>query len=156
MTTNPEETTAPSSDHDAEKPLQGWKEIAAYLERDVRTARRWEKTTGLPVRRYREDRRSSVYSFPSEIEAWQRSRGADEGDRMPFPRFWTRLAPAAGVVALMVAGWLLVNGPILNPEQPYAEAANPSGMMARQVWAEPDTDGTGSVSRDGRFLSYNH
>ena len=75
---------------------------------------------------------------------------------MTFPRFWTRLAPAAGVVALMVAGWLLVNGPILNPEQPYTEAANPSGMMARQVWAEPDTDGTGSVSRDGRFLAYNH
>ena len=31
-----------------ETPLQGWKEIAAYLERDERTARRWELVEGLP------------------------------------------------------------------------------------------------------------
>ena len=45
-----------------EKPLQSWKEIAAYLERDVRTARRWEQAEGLPVRRHRSSSRSSVYA----------------------------------------------------------------------------------------------
>ena len=29
-----------------EKPLESWKEIAVYLQRDVRTVRRWEKHEG--------------------------------------------------------------------------------------------------------------
>ena len=29
-----------------EIPLQGWKEISSYLERDIRTAQRWEKEWG--------------------------------------------------------------------------------------------------------------
>ena len=29
--------------------LESWKEIAAYLGRDVRTAQRWERLGGLPV-----------------------------------------------------------------------------------------------------------
>lgn len=45
---------------EGEKPLQSWKEIAAYLERDSRTARRWEKTLGLPVRRHGDSSRASV------------------------------------------------------------------------------------------------
>ena len=49
-----------------ETPLQGWKEIASYLERDHRTARRWELVDGLPIRRLRIERRSSVYAYPSE------------------------------------------------------------------------------------------
>ncbi len=31
--------------------LNGWKEIAVHLGRGVRTAQRWEKEYGLPVRR---------------------------------------------------------------------------------------------------------
>ena len=31
--------------------LDSWKEIAAYLNRDLRTLQRWEKTANLPIRR---------------------------------------------------------------------------------------------------------
>ena len=31
--------------------LDSWKEIAAYLNRDLRTLQRWEKTAKLPIRR---------------------------------------------------------------------------------------------------------
>ena len=31
--------------------LDSWKEIAAYLRRDIRTVQRWEKQEGLPVHR---------------------------------------------------------------------------------------------------------
>ena len=31
--------------------LDSWKEIARYLNRDVRTVQRWEETGGLPVYR---------------------------------------------------------------------------------------------------------
>jgi hypothetical protein len=54
--------------------LQSWKEIAAYLKRGVRTAQRWERCAGLPVRRPRPGDRSPVFAFPSEIDQWMHSR----------------------------------------------------------------------------------
>ena len=33
--------------------LDSWKEIAAYLNRDVTTVQRWEKREGMPVHRHR-------------------------------------------------------------------------------------------------------
>lgn len=54
--------------------LQSWKEIAAYLKRGVRTAQRWERCAGLPVRRPRAGDRSPVFAFPSEIDQWMHSR----------------------------------------------------------------------------------
>jgi hypothetical protein len=54
--------------------LQSWKEIAAYLKRGVRTAQRWERCAGLPVRRPRAGDRSPVFAFPSEIDEWMHSR----------------------------------------------------------------------------------
>ena len=48
--------------------LDSWKEIAAYLKRDVTTVRRWEKREGLPVHRQLHERRDSVYAYPIEID----------------------------------------------------------------------------------------
>ena len=56
-----------SNDTRQEKPLQSWKEIAAYLDRDERTVQRWEKAEALPVRRHRSGIRSSVYAYASEL-----------------------------------------------------------------------------------------
>jgi tetratricopeptide (TPR) repeat protein len=50
--------------------LQGWKEIADYLNRDERTAKRWEKQRGLPVRRIPGEGRANVYVIVSELEGW--------------------------------------------------------------------------------------
>lgn len=52
--------------------LHGWKEIAAYLGRDERTAKRWEKQRGLPVRRIPGSGRANVYILLPELEAWLR------------------------------------------------------------------------------------
>ena len=60
--------------------LQSWKEIAAYLKRGVRTAQRWERDAGLPVRRPRPGDRNPVFAFPSEIDEWLHSRPTK-----PFP-----------------------------------------------------------------------
>jgi eukaryotic-like serine/threonine-protein kinase len=54
--------------------LSSWKEIAGYLERDVTTVRRWEKTLGLPVYRLQRQKLGAVYAFQGEIDAWLRSR----------------------------------------------------------------------------------
>jgi TolB-like protein/Flp pilus assembly protein TadD len=54
--------------------LDSWKEIAAYLKRDVTTVQRWEKREGMPVHRHLHDRLGSVYAFNSELDAWVQSR----------------------------------------------------------------------------------
>ncbi len=55
--------------------LNGWKEIADYLHRTSRSARRWERL-GLPVRRISNGRRSPVVAFSHELEDWMRMREA--------------------------------------------------------------------------------
>jgi TolB-like protein/Flp pilus assembly protein TadD len=54
--------------------LDSWKEIAAYLKRDVTTVQRWEKRERMPVHRHLHDRMGSVYAFSSELDAWVQSR----------------------------------------------------------------------------------
>ncbi|HSC27631.1 MAG TPA: hypothetical protein VLD67_10175 [Vicinamibacterales bacterium] len=54
--------------------LDSWKEIAAYLRRDVTTVRRWEKREGLPVYRHQHDRLGSVYGYTAEIDRWCEKR----------------------------------------------------------------------------------
>ena len=54
--------------------LDSWKEIAAYLKRDVTTVRRWEKREGLPVHRHLHDTRESVYAYTKELDDWRLGR----------------------------------------------------------------------------------
>src|SRR5258705_5099081 len=54
--------------------LDSWKEIAAYLNRDVTTVQRWEKREGMPVHRHLHDRVGSVYASRAELDAWTLSR----------------------------------------------------------------------------------
>lgn len=55
---------------DSRSPLTTWKAIAAYFQIEERTAKRWEKERGLPVRRPPGGKRGSVFAYPSELEAW--------------------------------------------------------------------------------------
>jgi TolB-like protein/Flp pilus assembly protein TadD len=52
--------------------LDSWKEIAAYLKKDVRTVQRWEKSAGLPVRRLTHGKLGTVFAYKSELDAWWR------------------------------------------------------------------------------------
>src|SRR5579883_555332 len=54
--------------------LDSWKEIAAYLGREVRTVQGWEKTEGLPIHRHQHARLGSVYAFKSELDQWREAR----------------------------------------------------------------------------------
>jgi TRAP transporter TAXI family solute receptor len=60
--------------------LDSWKEIAAYLNRDVATVRRWEKREALPVHRHLHEKLGSVYAYTSELDAWS------EGRRRQIPK----------------------------------------------------------------------
>ena len=58
----------------SEDRLDSWKEIAAYLNRDVTTVQRWEKREGMPVYRHLHDRIGSVYASRVELDDWTFSR----------------------------------------------------------------------------------
>lgn len=54
--------------------LDSWKEIAVYLDREVRTVQRWEKREGLPVHRQFHVNAGTVWAFKHEIDAWFENR----------------------------------------------------------------------------------
>ncbi len=68
---------------DSKDRLESWKEIAAFLKRDVRTVQRWEKREGLPVHRHFHEKLSTVDGSKSELQAWWLGRHDQlEGERV--------------------------------------------------------------------------
>jgi hypothetical protein len=58
--------------------LEGWKQIAEYLDRDVSTVMRWQHTRKLPVHRLPGSGRASVYTTIGELEAWRAGSPVDD------------------------------------------------------------------------------
>ena len=56
--------------------LDSWKQIAAYLKRDVRTVYRWERNEGLPVHRHVHHKGGTDYAYRPELDAWRSERRA--------------------------------------------------------------------------------
>ena len=73
--------SAQSGPFSADDRLDSWKEIAAYLGREVRTVQGWEKTEGLPVHRHQHARQGSVYAFKS-VDAWREPEKAHRKHRL--------------------------------------------------------------------------
>jgi hypothetical protein len=57
------------------KRLDGWGEIASYLNRDIRTVQRWEKLQRLPIHRDA-GARARVWAFSSELDKWLEEQDA--------------------------------------------------------------------------------
>jgi Tol biopolymer transport system component len=160
-------TGTPSSLRPPEDRLDSWKEIAAYLNRDVTTVQRWEKREGMPVHRHLHDRIGSVYASRAELDAWARSRKLpatlENGEAAPTP------APPAGgtrygifaslvrrpfVLALAVAV-LLAIGVVLWLQRRDYFWRNPIADARFQTVT--DFDGVArdaAVSRDGQFVAF--
>jgi Tol biopolymer transport system component len=106
--------------------LESWKEIASYLNRDVRTVQRWEQTKGLPVRRLPGGEMARVYALRPELDAWWNSRGihlaSEPETELPASvpgkrgrrRVWAVVALGlAGLAAL--AAWRIALKPAASP-----------------------------------------
>jgi tetratricopeptide (TPR) repeat protein len=79
--------TVPGRAHER---LEGWKSVAGYLGRDIRTVQRWERREGLPVHRHEHHKQASAYAYRSELDDWLRRRsreaaGSDEADAGEAP-----------------------------------------------------------------------
>lgn len=89
------EETWPSSaqqplDEASSDRLDSWKDIAAYLKRDVSTVQRWEKREAMPVHRHLHDKLGTVYAYRSEVDTWCSGRGVELPPQDP-----TDMLPAA-------------------------------------------------------------
>ena len=73
--------------------LSGWKEIANYLGKGVRTVQRYERQLGLPVRRPAGKPRGSVVATKPELDAWVGASPIREAFHL------TRLAPDSNASA---------------------------------------------------------
>lgn len=146
----------------SEEQLESWKEIAAYLGRGVRTVVRWEKSEGLPVHRHLHERRSSVFAYKSEIDAWWESRRSaldaestqTQSATPPVrPRRWSMLA--ASIVTVGLGLWFLRSAPApdlqlpLNfqpltsyPGRQYAPSFSPDGSHFAFAWDGGNGDQT--------------
>lgn len=124
--------------------LDSWKAIAEYMQRDLTTVARWEKTLGLPVRRVGGTGRS-VFAYTSEIDEWLRTaRPApavpDDTEIAPIPdttfsppapapaRSWPWLALTAAVLAL--AAGLFARPQPIAPDDVRVELTS-AGAIAR-------------------------
>jgi Tol biopolymer transport system component len=157
----------PPSEKPLDDRLDSWKEIAAYLKRDVTTVQRWEKREGMPVHRHLHDSMGSVYASRADIAAWMRSRNlratqengnasASPNPSAPpqpaapsTPSRWTFLLPLATLAAALAIGitlWL---------------------HRSEHFWRNPITDAkfqtvtdfdgleqAATVSRDGHFIAF--
>src|SRR5947209_11904664 len=162
----PSEGTRPSM-RPPEDRLDSWKEIAAYLNRDVTTVQRWEKREGMPVHRHLHDKQGSVYASRAELDAWARSRNLpppqENGNNAssanppaPPPRAastsrtrWTFvLAPAAVVAALALGASLWLQRTEYFWRNPIADA------HFQTVTDFGGVEQAAAVSRDGHLVAF--
>jgi TolB-like protein len=102
------------------KRLDSWKQIAAYLGKDIRTVQLWEKNEGLPIHRLTHTARANVFAHSDELDAWLSNRQTKPAAAAPLPppvapalpvsrrARWGYLGTAA-VVVCAVAGIALVH-----------------------------------------------
>jgi TolB-like protein len=103
--------------------LDSWKEIAAYLGREVRTVQGWEKNEALPIHRHQHARQGSVYALRSELDAWRDARKIVSESPIEEPsstqikteggsRKWLPWAASLAIVVLLIG----------------------CGFLARRIW----------------------
>ena len=129
--------------------LESWKDIAAYLRRDVRTVQRWEQTDGLPVHRHKRAHRPIPYAYKAELDAWWTSRSdaapsaasvqAAPLDAAPSRarHLFALMAAALVIVAIAAAVW------IARPRSPHGD-----GNLEKSIAVLPFLDLTEGMKEE--------
>src|SRR6266851_3478484 len=129
--------------------LESWKEIAAYLGRDVTTVRRWEKREGLPVHRLHHSRLGSVYAYSQELNAWRNQRApraapaGTESNGVPqtVRRVWA-------ITTLVALGLVVAGGLTWLSRQRNTESAASASSRIRSLAVLPLQNLSGSSDQD--------
>lgn len=158
----------PLSERPPEDRLDSWKEIAAYLNRDVTTVQRWEKREAMPVHRHLHDRIGTVYASRAELDVWVRGRNLqaqenESSDPSPDPptqpphseisasrtiRSKYVLLAAMAAVALVVGTSLWVRSTEYFWRNPIADA------KFQTITDFDEEEQAAALSRDGHFVAF--
>ena len=158
----------PPSVRPPEDRLDSWKEIAAYLNRDVTTVQRWEKREGMPVHRHLHDRMGSVYASRAQLDAWARSRNLrseqENGNNVASPNL--PAPPPRSAILTSLAKWQFFL-PLAAAGAALAIGISLWFQRTEYFWRSPiadarfqrvtDFDGVeqaAAVSRDGHFVAF--
>src|ERR1700719_4369788 len=126
--------------------LESWKEIAAYLRRDVTTARRWEKQERLPVYRLQHSKLGSIFAYTSELDSWryQQALGgatdapAAEADHQPTKIWRARRGLLVGgvvLVGLLAGAYLTTRSRAVNATP--AKISSPAVLPFKNLSGDP-------------------
>jgi len=150
--------------------LVGWKAIAAYLERDIRTVQRWELSEQLPVYRLEHHRQASAYAYRSELDEWRLRRSVQPAEpAQPDPthpvnrRRW-RWVLGACILALTAVALLVlvtrsgkptaaVAGGDTANAQAYAAFAEGKALYAVRQYRDAVASLERAVARDPKYGS---
>jgi Tol biopolymer transport system component len=112
--------------------LDSWKEIAAYLGRDVRTAQRWEKEECLPIHRHPHKKLGTVYAFREELDDWSNRRQVKP--EIPAvesrPKRWRTVSAVvlAVVLSAAIAFWPSARQPAAAPHLTFRQITTDDGL----------------------------
>jgi Tol biopolymer transport system component len=151
----------------ADQRLDSWKEIAAYLKRDITTVQRWERREAMPVHRHQHDKLGSVYAFRSELDAWTSSRKlggptqpGDIGERLDPARMLAGAAPrrasrapvwTAGVLVLLALSLMLL---WFGRRTEYFWRSPIADARFQRITDWGGAEQAAAISRDGRFVAF--
>ena len=147
--------------------LDGWKAIAGYLARDIRTVQRWELNEGLPIHRLEHKQRATAYAFTSELDAWLARRAPhDAGNdavvaQVPEPprRRWV-IGGALALLGVAVVGVLAFRPWVRRPvsdhgdtrdAQAYAAFAEGGALYGARQYRDAAIALERAVSRDSSY-----
>lgn len=94
--------------------LASWKEIASYLDCDIRTCHRWENEYGLPIHRMSESSKARVFTTKEELDEWLRSKEKSKADdnqersRIGSKRWSKTLTVLVSFFVIVVIGFVLI------------------------------------------------
>ena len=137
--------------------LNSWKEIAAYLNRDVRTVMRWEQTRGLPVHRLPGGPKSAVYALKSELEAWRKGRkpillDPEEEFSQPAAPHW--LGRKAKITALALGCIVLAAAAVVAVRRLAHKPSGTAGLPSMTRLTYERFAGYPTISADGKLFAY--
>jgi len=131
--------------------LSSWKEIAAYLDCDVRTCVRWEQRYGLPIHRLDREAKSKVFAYREQIDEWLASRASASGPGpakpVRSPRCWRPVAGVFGLTAVAAAVYFL----FVRPSDPAATKLPSDFLIERSELVIVDGRGRELWRRDTRL-----